>query len=239
MPPASLPAFAAIRPGPRNEKTRISRVARRLRGRSRERPRRARRGSSRSADTGRTSAGCSNGRHRSDEDSLSRPRRRGTCAASRAAARSPARRRRVTTPSTRWSLVDDGHDGEVEVGHQPGDLFEIRFDRTLWRRSGDVSHRGLGVGAQQVGQLDRALADGGAEVHDEDPGERVGGCRSSGAIRSIASSRGRLRVEADEIGAHQSARSRRVVAEQERAPAAAGRRAAATRSPRGAPRRDR
>src|SRR5690348_18075503 len=42
MPPASLPAFAAISPGPRTARSGMRRAARRLRGRSRTRPASAR-----------------------------------------------------------------------------------------------------------------------------------------------------------------------------------------------------
>ena len=109
-------------------------------------------------------------------------------------------------------FVDHAHDREVEVGHQPGDLLDVRLDRDRARHGGEVDERVVGRGTDEVRERDRPLQTP-VGVHHEDRLERLRGrpCEPN-AVECLGD--GGAAVDADEIGAHQPTRRRRPVTEE-------------------------
>ena len=216
MPPASLPALAAIRPGPR---------------RARSASRRTRAGYAGAARRGREARSRAWRRYSAPSHvtslarSLSSPKParrqpRGSTSSSTSST--------VTTPSIRSLVVDDRDDGEVVVGHQPRDLLEVGVGRTVCGGSSDVAEPvALGSARRRSASAIAAARRRCGFMH-VDPRERLGERRER-RTRSSASVARRLGVDADELRAHQPAGRRRVVAEQRAHPARAARAAAARR----------
>ena len=198
MPPASLPALAAIRPGPSRPRTRrgrgrgakpggsaVGRVADRT-GR-RGRPPRGRLGRARMTSTvlGPPSR-CPPALQRDVraacvQSSPSSPKRRRQPRGSIASSTSST----VTTPIMRSLSSTTGIDGEVVVGHQPRDLLEVGVRRAGAGRL--VLELALqapsGLGAQQRGDRDAALERRRRRVRHEHGREQLGGDRARAHAR--------------------------------------------------------